>query len=143
VDTWTITAGLGVWPEIVERIQPWLRPGVLVFLEGELGTGKTTFVRHVCETLGVEDLVTSPSFAIANLYHTPEFPIAHLDLYRLDTPGQLEEIGALDFLDGRHLVFVEWPGHCPGFFPQADLVLSIGLTDDPENRTITIAEGGP
>jgi tRNA threonylcarbamoyladenosine biosynthesis protein TsaE len=131
-------AGQEVWPILVKRLESSFRPGMVIFLHGPLGTGKTTFVRHVCDTLGVEDLVTSPSFAIANLYHTEDFPIAHLDLYRLNAASSLEEIGALDFLDGRHLVFVEWPEHCPGFFPQPDLEITIGMTKDADTREITV-----
>jgi tRNA threonylcarbamoyladenosine biosynthesis protein TsaE len=141
VEPFSIIGGEEIWPGLVGRLSGALRPGVLVFLRGKLGTGKTTFVRHVCDALGVEDLVTSPSFAIANLYHTRTFPIAHLDLYRLDTAAQLEEIGALDFLDGRHLVFVEWPEHCAGFFPAPDLEITISLTEDIGTREIAVRGG--
>lgn len=137
----SIIAGEEVWPEIVGKLLGLLGPGTLVFLHGELGTGKTTFVRHLCNVLGVEDLVTSPSFAIVNLYQASTFPIAHLDLYRLETAAQLEEIGALDFLDGRYLVLVEWPEHGGDFFPKPDLEITISLTDDPASRKIDIRGG--
>jgi len=82
-----------------------LRPGDLVLVSGELGTGKTTFVRGACRALGVPGPVTSPTFTIGHLYDgTVE--IAHLDLYRLDAidPSILE-----DYVTPDRITFVEWP----------------------------------
>ena len=117
------------YEKIFNRYSKYFAPGNLVFLRGELGSGKTTFVRFVCGKLEVSDLVSSPSFAIANVYHTSDFRIAHLDLYRLDTPAQLDDIGAQDFLDQNTLVFVEWPENCPGGFPPADLEIAFSFPD--------------
>jgi tRNA threonylcarbamoyladenosine biosynthesis protein TsaE len=82
-----------------------LRPGDLVLVSGELGSGKTTFVRGACRALGVAGPVTSPTFTIGHLYEgTVE--IAHLDLYRLETidPSILE-----DYVTPDRITFVEWP----------------------------------
>jgi tRNA threonylcarbamoyladenosine biosynthesis protein TsaE len=85
-----------------------LRPGDVVLVAGELGTGKTTFVRGACRALGVTDPVTSPTFTIGQRYAGP-VPVSHLDLYRL---GSLEheEPGLLDdYLTPDSVAFVEWP----------------------------------
>jgi len=87
-----------------------LRPGDVVLLAGELGAGKTTFVRGACRALGVDGPVTSPTFAIANRYPAADgLTIAHLDLYRLaglddEDPGLLD-----DYLGPDRVAFVEWP----------------------------------
>jgi len=133
----------GDYAALIELYRASFAPGAVVFLHGDLGTGKTTFIRHLAEELGIDDLVTSPSFAVANVYHAGTFDIAHLDLYRLDSAAQLEEIGATDFLDGRHLVLVEWPERCPGFFPAPDLEIAFALTGVPEERSIRITGGQP
>ena len=85
-----------------------LRAGDVVLVSGELGAGKTTFVRGACRALGVEDPVTSPTFTIGQVYGgSPE--VAHVDLYRLRTL-EGEEPGLLDdYLDDRRIAFVEWP----------------------------------
>lgn len=89
-----------------------LRPGDVVLVSGELGSGKTTFVRGACRALGVSDTVTSPTFTIGQVYGgddgAPE--VAHLDLYRLESlagedPGLLD-----DYLTPERIAFVEWPG---------------------------------
>jgi tRNA threonylcarbamoyladenosine biosynthesis protein TsaE len=85
-----------------------LRPGDVVLIEGELGAGKTTFVRGACRALGVRTPVTSPTFTIGQRYAAP-VPVAHVDLYRL---GDLdsEEPGMLaDYLRPDTVSFVEWP----------------------------------
>ena len=82
-----------------------LRPGDVVLVSGELGSGKTTFVRGACRALGVAGPVTSPTFTIGHLYDG-DVEIAHLDLYRLDTidPAILE-----DYVTPERITFIEWP----------------------------------
>jgi tRNA threonylcarbamoyladenosine biosynthesis protein TsaE len=86
-----------------------LRPGDVVLVTGELGSGKTTFVRGACRALGVTDPVTSPTFTIGHIYDGQNGEIAHLDLYRLlslsgEDPGLLD-----DYLTPERVGFVEWP----------------------------------
>jgi tRNA threonylcarbamoyladenosine biosynthesis protein TsaE len=89
-----------------------LAPGDLVLVSGDVGAGKTTFVRGACRALGVTDRVTSPSFTIGRLYRG-KVPVSHIDLFRLETlagedPGLLSEYLALDTIS-----FVEWPVEWP------------------------------
>jgi tRNA threonylcarbamoyladenosine biosynthesis protein TsaE len=91
--------------ELAER----LRPGNLVLVSGDVGSGKTTFVRGACRALGVSDPVTSPSFTIGHLYRG-RVPVSHIDLFRLDSlagedPGLLD-----DYLGPQTIAFIEWPG---------------------------------
>jgi tRNA threonylcarbamoyladenosine biosynthesis protein TsaE len=86
-----------------------LEPGDIVLISGEVGTGKTTFVRGACRALGISDPVTSPSFTIGQLYHGA-VPVSHIDLYRLESlagedPGLLDE-----YLSPDRIAFIEWPG---------------------------------
>jgi tRNA threonylcarbamoyladenosine biosynthesis protein TsaE len=82
-----------------------LRPGDVVLVSGELGSGKTTFVRGACRALGVNGPVTSPTFTIGHLYDG-DTEVAHLDLYRLDKidPAILE-----DYVTPERITFIEWP----------------------------------
>jgi tRNA threonylcarbamoyladenosine biosynthesis protein TsaE len=82
----------------------------VVLVSGELGTGKTTFVRGACRALGVTDPVASPTFTIGRRYRGGRHPVSHLDLYRLDGLAG-EEPGLLDdYLSADAIAFVEWPG---------------------------------
>src|SRR3989449_10209273 len=78
------------------RLAAELRPGDLVLVSGELGTGKTTFVRGACRALGVAGPVTSPTFTIGHVYAADGIEVAHLDLFRLDTPLAGEDPALLD-----------------------------------------------
>ncbi len=84
-----------------------LEPGDVVTVAGELGSGKTTFVRGACRALGVESPVTSPSYTIGNRYAGP-VPVAHLDLYRLDGLTEDDWADLEPYFDGT-VAFVEWP----------------------------------
>jgi tRNA threonylcarbamoyladenosine biosynthesis protein TsaE len=86
-----------------------LAPGDVVLIEGELGAGKTTFVRGACRALGVDGVVTSPTFTIGQRYAGP-VPVSHLDLYRVaDLEGEDPDLLA-DYIGPDRIAFVEWPG---------------------------------
>jgi tRNA threonylcarbamoyladenosine biosynthesis protein TsaE len=83
--------------------------GCFVSLYGEIGAGKTAFVKLVADALGVQERVTSPSFVILNEYHSAQIPIYHFDLYRLENEGVSTIVDELrEYSEGKMLTFVEW-----------------------------------
>jgi tRNA threonylcarbamoyladenosine biosynthesis protein TsaE len=108
-------------PEATERagaaLAATLSPGDVVLVSGELGAGKTTFVRGALRQLGVTGPVTSPTFVVGHAYDGRDGPLAHLDLYRLAGMGD-EDPGLLDpFFDPATIAFVEWPEQAAGAWP--------------------------
>ncbi len=114
-DTTTITASS---PEATEavgaRLAACLQGGDVVLLSGELGAGKTVFVRGLIRGLGSDAHVSSPTFVLIHEYAGP-CPVAHIDLYRLGGAGDAEEIGLRDYLEGQFITVVEWPERAQGF----------------------------
>ena len=86
-----------------------LRPGDVMLLVGELGAGKTTFVRGVAQALGVRDRVTSPTYAIGNVYAGQQMQLAHVDLYRLDVLEGTDQAVLDDYMGPGCVTFIEWP----------------------------------
>lgn len=111
------------------------RAPLVVTLSGELGAGKTTLVKAICEGYGVVGEVTSPTFALINEYESPRSPVHHVDLYRLDTPEQLDSIGWDELFGARALVLVEWPERAGDRLPPGRVSLLLQhLLDDPDRR---------
>jgi tRNA threonylcarbamoyladenosine biosynthesis protein TsaE len=106
--TSTETVAASETEAVAEELARRLRPGDVVLVSGELGAGKTTFVRGACRALGVTAAVTSPSFTIARRYDAA-VPISHLDLYRLGDPGDEDPALLADELAADRIAFVEWP----------------------------------
>jgi tRNA threonylcarbamoyladenosine biosynthesis protein TsaE len=106
-----------------------LRPGDIVTLSGPLSAGKTTLVRGLMAGLGYEDEVPSPSFAIVQPYETLSPPVWHVDLYRIENPADLDELG-LEDIGADGVLIVEWPEHAgPGAWPRA-LALSLEVEEN-------------
>jgi tRNA threonylcarbamoyladenosine biosynthesis protein TsaE len=123
--------------ELAER----LTPGDVVLVAGELGSGKTTFVRGAARRLGVEGPVTSPTFTIGQVYAGAEFEIAHLDLYRLrslagEDPALLE-----DYVTPERVAFLEWPEIAEPEMARVAARVRIGHAG-ADRRTIEVAPGG-
>ena len=116
------------------RIAERLRPGDVVLLSGELGTGKTTLVRGACRALGVPGPVTSPTFTIGQQYPGGRMPVSHLDLYRLQSlegedPALLE-----DYLRPAGVAFVEWPAAGSGRLGRPALEVRLAHEDEERRR---------
>ncbi len=81
----------------------------LVFLEGELGSGKTTLIKQFCKELGFKNQVTSPTFPLLNIYKNNDKNIYHADLYRLKNIDEINELGFYEIMENNDWFFVEWP----------------------------------
>jgi tRNA threonylcarbamoyladenosine biosynthesis protein TsaE len=104
-----------------------LMPGDVVLVEGDVGTGKTTFVRAACEALGVREPVTSPSFTIGHSYFG-KTRVSHLDLFRLDSLEGEDPTLLEDYLAPDTIVFVEWPAAAAGELQPDRVVLRLRLS---------------
>lgn len=111
--------------ELGRRMARRVQGGGLVFLSGELGTGKTTLVRGLLWALGHHGAVRSPTFTLVEPYMELQPPVYHLDLYRLASPEELELIGLRDYLAPGNLCLVEWPERGKGVVERPDLQVTL------------------
>lgn len=105
-----------------------VRPGDVVTLTGELGAGKTCFVQGAAAALGVTDRVTSPSFVISREYDA-RIPVVHLDVYRLDSLGEVVDLGFEEIFDPHRVTFVEWGDAMSPLLPPEHLEVEFRLED--------------
>jgi tRNA threonylcarbamoyl adenosine modification protein YjeE len=110
-----------------------LETGDAVALEGDLGAGKTTLARAILRALGVREDVPSPTFTLVQLYETPGLIVRHYDLYRIESPGEMDELGLDDAL-AEGAALVEWPERAAGRLPGDMLQVALSATG-PGSRT--------
>lgn len=105
---------------------------------GNMGAGKTTFIKAVCEQLGVTDVINSPTFAIVNEYETIQGKtIYHFDCYRINKIEEALDMGCTDYFDSGNLCLIEWPENIAPLLPDDAVTVNITVNDD-ESRCITI-----
>lgn len=100
-------------------------------LSGELGSGKTTFVQALCQALDVTESVSSPTFSLINAYESPRFgTIYHMDLYRIEKPGDLVQLGLEEYLESGRVCLIEWPSVAQEYFYPPYVHISIEFDKD-------------
>ena len=109
----------------------------LVFLEGELGSGKTTLIKQFCKELGFKNQVTSPTFPLLNIYKNNQKNIYHADLYRLKNIDEINELGFYEVMESNNWFFVEWPELLYGVIDFPYTKIKIKIVDDI-SRIITL-----
>jgi len=128
--------GLVEWGEALGRT---LRAPRVLTLAGEVGAGKTTLAQAICRGLGVEEPVTSPTFALVHEYDGVRSTVYHLDLYRLRDPRDLLQLGWDEIVSSPAIVLVEWPERAEGFVPDDALRLQLAhVSGEPEYRDVEI-----
>ncbi|MDQ1772376.1 tRNA (adenosine(37)-N6)-threonylcarbamoyltransferase complex ATPase subunit type 1 TsaE [Labilibaculum sp. A4] len=107
-------------------------------LYGAMGVGKTTFVKAICDEMGVEDTINSPTFSIVNEYHTPKDDIIyHFDFYRIEDVKEAYDFGYEDYFYGNAMCFIEWPEKIESILPN-DTVEVLFKEEEDGSRSITI-----
>jgi len=128
------TSGAAETEALGARIAERLKPGDVVLLSGELGTGKTTLVRGACRALGVPGPVTSPTFTIGQRYGGRRLPVSHLDLYRLQTLEGEDPALLDDYLRPEGIAFIEWPAAGSGRLDRPALEVRLAHVDEEHRR---------
>lgn len=115
--------------------------GVVVYLQGELGAGKTTCVRSLLRSLGVAGLVRSPTYTLVETYRLATLTCVHVDLYRLQSLTEVDELGLRDAVGPASLLMVEWPERGGAALPPADLTVTLRYAGDA--RLASLGAGTP
>ena len=129
-------------PELIaaaERFGGALPAGSVVYLEGELGAGKTTAVRALARGLGVDEATSSPTYALVHRYAGRRGPVFHLDCFRLRTPAEAADLDWEGLVSEGDALLVEWPEQAAGWVPPATHRVQLWHVADPERRAVEFA----
>lgn len=103
---------------------------LIIWLEGDLGAGKTTFARALIHAMGYEGRVKSPTYGLMEQYQLNSLQVLHLDLYRISDPGELEFLGLVDLLDQNTILLIEWPDKGGQWLPEPDFIFTFSYASE-------------
>ncbi len=119
---------------LASKIAEKLEGNEIIFLQGQLGAGKTFLARSILKALGYEEEVVSPTFILQCEYRA-RVPVLHLDLYRLEYGEEIDDLGLEEYLD-RYVWLVEWADRFPGQLPPPDLIISFFIEGEKERKIV-------
>lgn len=102
----------------------------IILFEGEMGAGKTTFIKAICQELGVIETASSPTYSIVNEYEYPQGKIFHFDFFRIKTETEAYDLGFEEYLYSGNYCLIEWPEKVSGLWPESYLKVTISHTDE-------------
>ena len=124
---------------LAENLESEKFPGMVICLEGELGSGKTVFVKGFARGLGIEDVITSPTFTIIKEYNSGEIPLYHMDVYRIT--GKPEELGLNDYFNQDAVSIIEWSDLIKEHLPKERLEIMFKIIDE-DTRVLVLTPYG-
>jgi tRNA threonylcarbamoyladenosine biosynthesis protein TsaE len=136
-----ITTGPAETLELGRRLGQLLQDDDVLCLTGDLGAGKTLITQGIAAALGVKQPVTSPTFTVLNIYEG-NLPVYHFDLYRLEHPEELEDIGFDEYTSAGGIVIIEWADKFPGNMPEEYLQITLNRGTENEERRISFLPNG-
>jgi tRNA threonylcarbamoyladenosine biosynthesis protein TsaE len=124
-----------------ERLGRQIVPPLVITLDGDLGAGKTTLAKAICAGYGVAEEVTSPTFALVHVYDAPRSAVYHVDLYRLESPRDLQNIGWDDLVQADALLIIEWPERAGELLPATHVPIQLRHIERDPGRRMLYAGG--
>lgn len=124
-------------PEAADRILTAAGGHRVWLFYGEMGAGKTTLIKAICQRLGVTDVMSSPTFALVNAYTSPHGTVYHFDFYRIKSEQEAFDLGYEEYFYSGNYCFVEWPDKIPNLLPLDAIAIRLTSTG-PEGRQITL-----
>ena len=129
-------ATIALGRQLAEIVRNNLKQGITVFLNGDLGAGKTTLTRGFVQGMGHVGHVKSPTYTIVEPYDLSDWQVYHFDLYRLADAEELEYMGIRDYFNNHSCSFIEWPEKGEGMLPAPDMIIDLAYSD--EQRQISL-----
>ncbi len=121
---------------LAKQLAKLVRPGMIMYLNGDLGSGKTALVRGILSALGYKGRIKSPTYTLVETYHIAGLDLYHFDLYRLRYPAEWDSAGFQEEFNGHNTHFVEWPDKAMGYIPGADIEISLEILVNGRKATI-------
>lgn len=134
-------ATIALGKKIADLVKRELKQGIIVFLNGDLGAGKTTLTRGFVQGMGHVGNVKSPTYTLVEPYDLQDWQVYHFDLYRLADPEELEYMGIRDYFNSNCCSFIEWPEKGQGMLPKADMIIDLVYLD--EQRQVSLQANTP